>query len=101
MLAGKREKSMISRTGTRTRFLKTCDFFLLINKRVWCVPCVIVFYKRPRNHIQMSGPEYEESEINEITKLTRRAHGTGSAVRARAILGQRDIRCSLRFPWAR
>lgn len=71
--------------------------FLLINKRVWCVPCVIVFYKRPRNHIQMSGPEYEESEINEITKLTRRAHGTGSAVRARAILGQRDIRCSLHF----
>lgn len=49
----------------------------------------------------MSGPEYEESEINEITKLTRRAHGTGSAVRARAILGQRDIRCSLHFPWAR
>jgi hypothetical protein len=36
-------------------------------------PCVIVFYKRPRNHIQTSGPEYEESEINQITKLTRRA----------------------------
>lgn len=46
---------------------------------------VIVFYKRPRNHIQMSGPDYEESEINEITKLTIDARGTGVAVRARAV----------------
>lgn len=46
---------------------------------------VIVFYKRPRNHIQMSGPDYEESEINEITKLTIDARGTGVTVRARAV----------------
>lgn len=49
-----------------------------------CSMGVIVFYKRPRNHIQMSGPDYEESEINEITKLTIDARGTGVAVRARA-----------------
>lgn len=31
----------------------------------------------------MSGPDYEESEINEITKLTIDARGTGVEVRAR------------------
>lgn len=50
-----------------------------------CSMGVIVFYKRPRNHIQMSGPDYEESEINEITKLTIDARGTGVVVRARAV----------------
>jgi len=50
-----------------------------------CSMSVIVFYKRPRNHIQMSGPDYEEFEINEITKLTIDARGTGVAVRARAV----------------
>lgn len=70
-----------------------------------CSMGVIVFYKRPRNHIQMSGPDYEESEINEITKLTIDARGTGVAVRTRAIrpgraersgMGRRDFPCSSR-----
>lgn len=33
------------------------------------VQCVIVFYKRPRNHIQMSGPEYEKSRDKSNNKI--------------------------------
>lgn len=53
-----------------------------------CSMGVIVFYKRPRNHIQMSGPDYEESEINEITKLTIDARAGPGSRSARVPFGR-------------
>lgn len=38
-----------------------------------CSMCNCILQEAAKPHTEMSGPEYEESEINEITKLTRRA----------------------------